>query len=51
MMLAWLKKGKHWYGPESDEQEFSVEGWLSQLLTKVRDHAPKEQVVESLKAS
>ena len=50
VMLAWLKNGKHRYGPESGEQEFSFEDRLLQLLPKVRDQALKEQVVESLRA-
>ena len=50
VMLAWLKKGKHWYSPDSGEQEFSVEGRLLHLLQKVRDQALKEKVEESLKA-
>jgi len=50
VMLAWLKKGQHWYNPESGEEEFSVEGRLLHLLPKVRDQALKEKIEESLKA-
>jgi hypothetical protein len=51
VMLAWLKKGRHWYSPESGEQEFSVEGRLLQLLPRVRDQALKETIEESLKGA
>ena len=51
VMLAWLKKGQHWYSPESGEEEFSVEGRLLQLLPRVRDQALKERIEESLKAA
>jgi hypothetical protein len=51
VMLAWLKKGKHWYSPESGEEEFSVEGRLLQLLPRVRDQALKEKIEESVKAA
>jgi hypothetical protein len=50
VMLAWLKKGQHWYSPESGEEECSVEGRLLQLLPRVRDQALKEKIEESLKA-
>jgi hypothetical protein len=50
VMLAWLKRGQHWYSPESGEEEFSVEGRLLQLLPRVRDQALKEKIEESLKA-
>jgi hypothetical protein len=51
VMLVWLKKGQHWYSPESGEDEFSVEGRLLQLLPRVRDQALKEKIEESLKAA
>ena len=51
VMLAWLKKGQHWYSPGSGEEEFSVEGRLLQLLPRVRDQALKEKIEESLKAA
>jgi len=51
VMLAWLKKGRHWYSPESGEGEFSVEGRLLQLLPRMRDQALKVTVEESLKAA
>lgn len=51
VMLAWLKKGQHWYSPESGEKEFSVEGRLLQLLPRIRDQALKETIEESLKAA
>ena len=51
VMLAWIKKGQHWYSFESGEKEFSVEGRLLQLLPLVRDRTLKEQMEESLKAA
>jgi len=51
IMLAWLKKGQHWYSFESGEKEFSVEGRLLQLLPRIRDRALKEQIEVNLKAA
>ncbi len=51
VMLAWLEKGRHWYSPESGEDEFSVEGRLLQLLPRMRDQALKDTIEESLKAA
>ncbi|MGA2308583.1 MAG: hypothetical protein ABSG57_03415 [Candidatus Bathyarchaeia archaeon] len=51
IMLAWLKKGQHWYCFESGEKEFSVEGRLLQLLPRIRDRALKEQIEVSLKVA
>jgi hypothetical protein len=51
VMLAWLKKDRHWYSPQSGEEEFSVEGRLLHLLPRVRDQALKGTIEESLKAA
>ena len=36
VMLAWLKKGKHWYSPESGEDEFSVRQAVAVVATDAR---------------
>lgn len=48
VLLAWLEKGKYWYGGESDE-EFSVKGQLYDMLGRIWNKELLERIEAALK--
>jgi hypothetical protein len=49
ILLAWFKKGQHWYSKEGEDDQVSVSGRLLELLPKVHDARLKKEIEEALK--
>jgi hypothetical protein len=49
VLLAWLCKGEFWYHLGNEEDEYSVEGRLLQLLPRIEDDALRNEIENRLK--